>query len=270
MKQIEDKALNFVVNHYKEHTYHTGNAIKRFRKLTDTKAIISSKRIWTIAASLAIIVCISLTLLNKYDKEKDYISLSSVDRIVTYQLQDGSKITLAPNTTISYYAKAMLTGERKISLKGKAYFSVYHDAKHPFIISTDNAYIQVLGTKFQVECQGQETRVLVNKGKVSFFKNYPSQGIILTQGMGASLKAGQGMPRLSSYSENDTSWATGMFHFDHTPIKKALEEISLYCGVNIYTNTSDKNISGDIEINDAEEAKMLLESLFGIKIYIDK
>lgn len=270
MKQLEDEALDFVVRHYQEHTYHTGDAIKAFRKLTGTSLGMNTRRIWAIAASLAIIVGLAITLLYKYHQERDLICLSSSDHTVTYLLQDGSKITLAPNTTLSYHADEIQEGERMVTLQGKAFFTVYHDVQHPFIVETENGKIQVLGTKFQVEAQAHETQVLVDKGKVSFYKDMPQKGILLTQGMGAALETGQEKPHRISNPNNSTSWATGLFHFDHTPLKRALADISNYCGVHVQTDSSDKNISGDLEIKDAEEAKELLESLFDIKIYIDK
>lgn len=270
MKKLEKEALYFVVNHYKEHTYNTENAIKAFRQLTASKLSKGTKCVWAIAASLAIIASLAITLLYNYKARENTVVLSSTNHIVTYLLQDGSKITLAPNTMLSYNKEDMQDGQRMVTLRGKAYFTVYHDPQHPFLVRTDNGNIQVLGTKFQVENQVRGTQVLVDKGKVNFYKSVPDKGIFLTSGMGALLGEEKDKPQQIVHTENATSWATGVFHFNHTPIKQALEDISLYCGVTLYTDSSDKNISGDIEITDAEEAKEILESLFGIKIYIDK
>lgn len=270
MKKLEDKALYFVAKNYKEHTYNTEIAIMRFRHLTATKVSMSKIRFWTIAASFVLIVTLAFALLYHHGTKEGMVLLSSADYTVSYLLQDGSKITLAPNATLSYNKEDMQDGQRMVTLSGKAYFSVYHDPQHPFLVKTENGNIQVLGTKFQVESQGRGTQVFVDKGKVNFYKKNPTQGIFLTQGMGALLKPGKNKPQRIVHAENATSWATGLFHFNHTPIKQALEDISLYCGVTLYTDSSDKNISGDIEITDAEEAKKILESLFGIKIYIDK
>lgn len=270
MKKLEEEALVFVARHYKAHIYNTENAIKTFRQLTSTKVSISPKRIWAIAASLAIIVSLAFTLLYNYRTKEDTVILSSTNHTVTYILQDGSKITLAPKASLSYNKENMQDGKRIVTLSGKAYFTIYHDPQHPFTVKTDKGNIQVLGTRFQVESLVRGTQVFVDKGKVSFYKNLPNKGIILTQGMGALLEAGKDMPQQIIHPENATSWATGLFHFNHTPIKQALKDISLYCGVTLHTDSADKNISGEIEIKDAEEAKEILESLFDIKIYIDK
>lgn len=270
MKKLEEEALVFVARHYKEHTYNTENAIKTFKHLTATKVSISTKRIWAIAASLAIIVSLAFTLLYNYRTTEDTVILSSSNHTVTYLLQDGSKITLAPNASLSYDKEDMQDGQRMVTLCGKAYFAVYHDPQHPFVVKTENGNIQVLGTKFQVTSLERSTQVLVDRGKVNFYKNLPQKGIFLTKGMGALLETGKDKPLQIVHPENATSWATGLFHFNHTPIKQALEDISQYCGVTLQTDSADKNISGEIEIKDAEEAKEILESLFGIKIYIDK
>lgn len=267
MKKTEEEALGFVVRHYKEHTYQVENAIRTFRKLTNTT---HTRYVWAIAASLAVTVCLSLSLLYKYNKDKDLVCLSAADQAKTCLLQDGSQVTLAPHATLAYHAKELQAGERLMILEGKAYFTVCHDSRHPFIVKTDQGKIQVLGTEFQVESQKEKTRVLVDKGAVSFYKDNPRQEVTLTQGMAASLENGQEVPHRVVYPENATSWVTGLFRFDHTPVQQALEEISSYCGVTLRTDATDKYVSGEMEIRNATEAIELMESLFGVKIYIDK
>ncbi len=267
MKKMEEEALDFVVKHYEEQTYLVENAIRTFRRLTNTN---STRRVWIVAASLTIAVCLSLTLLYRYSGEKDDVCLSAADHVKTFLLLDGSKVTLAPHAMLAYHAKNLQEGERLVTLEGKAYFTVCHDSQHPFIVKTDNGHVQVLGTAFQVESQKEKTSVFVDKGTVRFYGSSPRQGIMLTQGMAASLEKGQEKPHGEDYPGNVTSWATGLFRFDHIPIQQALEEISCYCGVTLRTDAADKYISGEVEIKNAPEAIALMESLFGVKVYIDK
>ncbi|GAC1368276.1 MAG: hypothetical protein NVS3B25_06980 [Hymenobacter sp.] len=82
-------------------------------------------------------------------------------------LPDGSFVTLSPASSLK--APRMFTGpQRTVYLTGEAFFSVYHDAGHPFRVYTDQVVTTVLGTSFRVRAyQGQgEVQVQVRTGKV--------------------------------------------------------------------------------------------------------
>lgn len=87
-------------------------------------------------------------------------------------LQDGSVITLKPNSSIEYPAN-FSDHDRKILLKGEAFFEVTKDKTRPFIISTSAVTVKVLGTSFNVIAYegAKEISVAVKTGKVSVAKS---------------------------------------------------------------------------------------------------
>ena len=85
------------------------------------------------------------------------------DKTVAY-LRQGSSLRYDPEFT---------SGERKVYLEGEAYFEVSHDEDHPFIVSTANAQIRDLGTRFDVSAEkGSDlTQTTLVEGKVEFETN---------------------------------------------------------------------------------------------------
>ena len=65
-------------------------------------------------------------------------------------LPDGTRVWLNAATELKYPV-AFHAKERRVYLKGEAYFDVSKDAEHPFIVQTNQCDIKVLGTKFNVQ-----------------------------------------------------------------------------------------------------------------------
>ena len=63
---------------------------------------------------------------------------------------------------------------REVSFSGEAYFEVAHNPEKPFIVTTNDVKVEVLGTKFLVRTfVDKPTEVLVTEGKVkvTYLKN---------------------------------------------------------------------------------------------------
>jgi len=83
-------------------------------------------------------------------------------------LPDGSKVTLAKGSRISY-SRLMNGKKRRVSFSGEAFFDVAKNPEKPFYICTKNMVIKVLGTSFRVTATAGKESVAVKTGKVSVF-----------------------------------------------------------------------------------------------------
>jgi ferric-dicitrate binding protein FerR (iron transport regulator) len=85
-------------------------------------------------------------------------------------LEDGTVIKLKPNSSIEY-PQTFSEFDRKVQLRGEAFFDVTKDKARPFIITTNDVTIKVLGTSFNVVAYegAKETSVVVKTGKVSVY-----------------------------------------------------------------------------------------------------
>lgn len=81
-------------------------------------------------------------------------------------LADGSVIYLARNSSFSF-PKNFELKSRNVELSGEAFFDIAPDPLKPFIIETDKAFIQVLGTAFNVKTtNGSDFELIVDRGKI--------------------------------------------------------------------------------------------------------
>jgi ferric-dicitrate binding protein FerR (iron transport regulator) len=99
-------------------------------------------------------------------------------RTVVVPLADGSRVWLAPGSTLSHprrWALFRATGlnwlapnARRVTLRGDAFFAVARDGR-PFTVATGDAEVRVLGTRFLVRAAhaGHGTRVQVEEGRVA-------------------------------------------------------------------------------------------------------
>ena len=104
-----------------------------------------------------------LTLISKTNETLEPIIIS---------LNDSSEVTLQPKSNI-IYPKAFAANNRKVYLKGDAFFSISKNAKRPFFVYNNNLIVRVLGTSFFVKqsSKNSSTEVAVRTGKVQVNEN---------------------------------------------------------------------------------------------------
>ena len=85
-------------------------------------------------------------------------------------LPDGSSVVLQKSSRVSYQ-KLFLDSVRTVTLVGEAYFEVAKDAKHPFVVRTNELFTKVLGTSFNVRAYTSDKNVIVTvrSGRVAVF-----------------------------------------------------------------------------------------------------
>ena len=136
-----------------------------------------------------------------------------------YQLADGSRVYLNGNSEISF-SKRFGKNNRKISLKGEAFFEVHRNEKIPFIISTYKTTTQVLGTSFNVYSDSTEkVKVSVVTGIVAFYSGKKEKGVKLTAGEQAAYNPSLAqIEKAQNTDPNFLAWKTGILCFNETPI----------------------------------------------------
>jgi ferric-dicitrate binding protein FerR (iron transport regulator) len=89
---------------------------------------------------------------------------------VSETLSDGSEITLNENSMLSY-TDGFTEHERRVNLKGEAFFDIERNENKPFIIDLPHhQYVKVLGTSFNIKALDNDslTTVYVSTGTVEF------------------------------------------------------------------------------------------------------
>ena len=262
MSDFEDKHMDFVLKHYQEGKFDTQKAIDRFN---EAHGIVQKPRRrvlpWVsgiVAAAAAVVLCVFL-----FRGNEPQIQLVARAEVREFVLPDGSQVTLAPGSRLTYSEKS----PRNTRLEGKAFFEVARDEAVPFEITSDGAFVRVLGTKFMVDAGSSVKEVYVTEGKVLFAKSSDSEGVILTKDMQATLSESDAVPVVAMEPDvNSIAWQRGSFIFDKTPLKEVLETLSEHYKVSFAATDLDKQLSGEFYAEDLDLIISLIESALDVHI----
>lgn len=188
-------------------------------------------------------------------------------------LDDGTYVHLNYNTTL-VYPNHFVGSERKVKLKGEAYFVVGPDSKkRPFIVETANGDVHDYGTEFNVCTTKQEgiTSVVLVKGKVGVSSKHGKE-YLLKPGEKADLQAGR-TPDINKVDINlYTSWNTGNFFFDGCTLDELMEVISHWHNMKVEFASDDiheMHFTGSIDKYEPLTPTLhAIENITGLKLSI--
>jgi ferric-dicitrate binding protein FerR (iron transport regulator) len=88
-----------------------------------------------------------------------------------FSLPDGTTGWLNSNSSIKY--NGYFNSDRRVTLKGEAFFDVFKDKRRPFIVNTPEINVKVLGTRFNIASYENEknAEVVLEEGKLIFNGN---------------------------------------------------------------------------------------------------
>ena len=121
------------------------------------------------AAAILFILSGSLLFINSQFGEEVLMVYQSGDQTKEVTLADGSVIYMNRYSSIEIM-EGFNKNDRKIALKGEAFFDIQRDEEKPFIISCDGTETQVLGTSFNIYSDLEEETIELNvkTGLVAF------------------------------------------------------------------------------------------------------
>ncbi|WP_200978055.1 FecR family protein [Echinicola sp. 20G] len=132
---------------------------------------------WHKVAAILIVVVSSVYCLRHFLSNDKMISSSDVPEMITkcnpsgqktgFRLPDGTVVYLNASSKLTY-PSVFKEDERRVSMKGEAYFDVAEDKERPFIIETGDDIIKVLGTSFNLVHSNNELKVALVKGSVAY------------------------------------------------------------------------------------------------------
>lgn len=265
---MDERKLVFVLKHFRDGSMQTEDALRKVRAAAGKPAAPEMKARWGryaiygagVAAAVVAAFLIINTRLNEWTEYRADAAASQVT------LSDGSTVTLAPGATARVQARK---DPRHVELDGGAFFEVAHDESHPFTVSSGDARIRVLGTKFVVSDGDAGKSVDVVEGRVLFTAADREDGVILKKGMFAVLEDGATAPELHSGHLNPAAWATGLFSYDDARLRDALDELGGYYNVSLTVSpasASTQTFSGKFSTGSLDDIIYALESALGVKI----
>ena len=190
------------------------------------------RRVMQYAAAVIVLVALGITgyWLTRPEKtiEAQWVVQQTVIQpavIKQVTLPDGTIVSLNADSRIEY-PESFSGQKRTVKLVGEAFFDVHRDALHPFIIETEGAQIEVLGTSFNVSAYPGKEKVEVNVRTgtvrlVSTRKKGKQAEEILPAGQRGWVNLSDGSTSSQlGVAPNYLSWVNKDIRFKNTPLSE--------------------------------------------------
>ncbi len=185
------------------------------------------------AAALFLVVGLAVVFKVVFAESTQSIKYQAANTQVEQKLPDGSKVFMNRNSEISYEA---VKGQRRVKLKGEAFFEVVHNEAEPFVVAVGDVLVKDIGTAFNVKTLSGDTavEVVVESGEVQFYTEQ-AQGLKLVKGERAIYNKNTGVfvRTETSMNLNVNAYRTKQFNFNNSTLGDALVKINEVYGSNI-------------------------------------
>lgn len=245
------------------------NAKSISKTLPVRKKSVLERYSWAIAAVILIAASVSMFFvmhLGEGERVMETYATSGVEqRIIT--LSDGSVVRLNRDSKIDVHVNKN-TDIREVYLQGEAFFDVVKDPKRPFVIQTDEAAIEVLGTSFNVK-EAKGVLVAVKEGVVSLRNrdyNEKSAAKVVAGQLGVLSENGQEVKIEYIDIENYFSWMNGYLEFESMPFRQVVLQLERLYGPEHVLEATD---IGSIQLSVYTEQMQKEEVLNAIALALD-
>lgn len=197
---------------------------------------------------------------------KTYATHAGQQAVVAFA--DGSRMTLAPRTTVTLRTDAD-THERTAILTGEAHFDITPSTHAPFTVRAGSSTVRVLGTTFDVRRYPGESRgrVIVWSGRVA----------VATRGAPMTLAAGMvgvfsdSAVTMSADAEQtvSTDWTQGRLVFRHAPVTLVLDALKRWYGYDFRLADSSlvrEYVTTTFTLGDTRQTLQRLKTLLGVRM----
>ncbi len=178
-------------------------------------------------------------------------------------LSDGTRVWLNAGSTLLFPHK-FEGKERKVILKGEAYFEVAENKNSPFVVNANEIDVAVLGTKFNLKnnANDDELEVVLVEGSVSLKENNRfkllNKEIKLEPKQRAVYNKTSNKTEVSFNVDTDyyTSWKDGLLMFNLESIVTVFKRLSRFYNVQFITETNVelyRKISGKLDLTGSLE-----------------
>jgi transmembrane sensor len=275
----EDVAQAILTNSGKERSEVTKKSFNDIDDV-DIKVIqISNRRRWLWIASIAAMLLIVASVwfvINRDDKSAIATEYGQQKKIV---LPDETEITLNANSHIKYLKSWKEGQPREVWLKGEALFKVKHlnkdsnfvKSEERFIVHTELANVEVLGTVFNIRERRGKTEIVLEQGKikVSFTKN-KEPDIIMQPGQIVTVTAESKKAVTSAIKPEDyTAWTKNKLILTNASFEEIVEYMEDNFGKHIILSDpqlANRKVEGTFKIDNLDDALLVLSKALNVDI----
>lgn len=131
-------------------------------------------RIWAAAACVILAVALGLRFGPALLNGPEPVQYATAGQGRTIALEDGSSVRL---DVASHIAVSLGSKRRSVELlQGRAVFDVAHDTARPFVVRAGDGSVTAVGTRFQVQREGDDVEVTLAEGIVAVSRQDAQDG----------------------------------------------------------------------------------------------
>ncbi len=162
-------------------------------------------------------------------------------------LPDGTQVWLNAESKLKYPTQ-FNSDERLVELEGEGYFEVAHNASKPFIVVSNDQWVKVLGTKFNINSYANEPTILTTlvSGSVELSDPRTKTSVKLRPGQQGKLLS-SGFDVYPVDTDNFTAWTSNEFQFKGVPLVEVLRQLERWYDLDVdYTDIPNVKVHGTI------------------------
>lgn len=226
-----------------------------------------------VAAALVPLVGLAALVLFFYRGRNDKRHFANNTRQVqTIRLDDGTVISLNQRSSLTINTSPGKNKRREVWLKGEAFFTVVHQASHPFVVHVAGGIdINVLGTAFNVNSIGNNAAVVLNEGSVKV-NTSTGDALLLHPGEMADYSANTKMlTRLKVDTLFQTSWRYNLMAFKGESLKTVMQKIGEQYDYEIVFDQEEAEellFTGYVPSDNLQQAIATIEQSFNLKFIL--
>lgn len=212
-------------------------------------------RIWLAAATVALLIAMSGWLQTALESDPAFVVTANNSGIVQeVSLPDGTTIQLNNRSKLIY--PEQFTGDlREVFLEGEAYFDVAHNKKKPFVVSTGELKIRVLGTKFTVNAISMNSQITTTllEGSVDVSDNNAHKLMKPNQQLTYDVNTRKMSLVDLANAEKEVRWTKNVWVLSDTPLLTICQRLEQQFGVKfIVVNDEliEKSFTGEFQTSE--------------------
>ena len=190
-----------------------------------------------------------------------------------FSLPDGTIGWLNSNSSVKY--KEDFIQNRQITLKGEAFFDVFKDKQRPFIVTTNDISIKVLGTRFNIASYDNEkdVEVTLKEGKLLFNAKTKNKSYIMRPNdLVIFNKVNMDFTTELVDPNKYLSWTDGMLVFRNDPLDIIARRLERWYNIDVEIDgvqTEDLRLRATFKDESLEEVLDLLKRSLPIDYRIE-
>ena len=258
-----------------------GHEMARFKARISTEKerpnlkLVRMHHVWRYAAVAAVLL-IGIGFGLRYGMEPGDGEMASVatgaGETKQVVLPDQSVVLLNENSQLSY---AAAFNQRAVQVDGEAFFDVQHDPERPFTVQGGNAWVEVLGTSFNVRHRTGESeiQVTVASGRVAMGITGTDQREVLEPGYQGVLRKADGtLTKRVNEDLQTLGWRQKSLDFDDIPFAELVPRLREHFAIVIQEPTAELGtcrVTGSLVATEVAAQDDEIIELFGYILNVD-